>query len=323
MKKNFIRTLAGALALSMAVTLMPAVPAKAEEKELPTIEELCEIADQQLDLFIDDEKYLMYRTGNNLKEIIPDADDLKKYGMVAEEWDKDVDNIVPKLLLNKDDKKDIGQQFLLAPETKLVGIAEKILEDSCFVITIFSKEEEKEEEEKVEDEQIEEEKPKNQNQNLRAKKPNTEKNEKKFSDEDLTELRMAFELFDPEHTETVKVADIMHAMDAMDFKDSNPILYNIVAEFKNDGTETISWDRFSSHIAGSVNDRETDQGLEDMYGLIIDEPNTKTIKVKELKKIGNEVGVRLTDEEAAHILENTTDNGEELAQKDFNRFMKK
>ena len=84
--------------------------------QLKLTPKLCEIAEEQLKIFIDDEKYMMYRTGNNLKDIIEYAQDLKKYGLVAEEWDKDVENITPKLLLNKDDKGTlynfIGDNFL-------------------------------------------------------------------------------------------------------------------------------------------------------------------------------------------------------------------
>lgn len=295
-----------------------------KKQNLPEVdlsENLCKIAETELEKFIDDMDYIMFRTGNDLKGIITEGN-LKNYGLVAEEWTSDIEDITPKLLLNKSDKKNIGQMFLMDPETILIGVAQKIVEDSCFVVTIFSKEEEEKEEEEKE-----EEKAPVLRSGAPKKKPNEE--EKKTTAEeipkdiDLTELKLAFDLYDPDHTMSIKIADIMHAMDAMDFKDNNPILYQIVADLQNDGTEQVTWERFAGHISRAVTDRETDQGLEDMYGLIIDDPNVKTIKVKELKKIGNEVGVRLNDEEAATILKNTTDSGEDLSQKDFNRYMRK
>ena len=141
--------------------------------------------------------------------------------------------------------------------------------------------------------------------------------------EDLSELKMAFDLFDPNNTGFVKVEEIIHAMDSMNFSQKNPILYQITCDLKKHGNDKVSWEQFAWTINDGVTNRNTEEGLQKVYNLIIDDPNVNVMDFEVFQKISKEVGANLNDDQIRHILSNTTENEIEISQNDFNRYMKK
>ena len=72
----------------------------------------------------------------------------------------------------------------------------------------------------------------------------------------------------------------------------------------------------------SITDRNTDEGLRTLFDLFIDDPNKETITFDTFKRICNEVGENMSDEEMKNILEITTQSGNEINFEDFCQYMK-
>ena len=106
----------------------------------------------------------------------------------------------------------------------------------------------------------------------------------------------------------------------MNFYKTNPILFDIICDLE--GNEWCSWAKFAFHVYNSITDRNTDEGLRTLFDLFIDDPEKETITFDTFKRICNEVGENMSDEEMRNILEITTQSGNDINFEDFCQYMK-
>ena len=102
------------------------------------------------------------------------------------------------MLLNKNDEMKLGRSFLTDPNYTQIGIGMQIFEDEFYLIFIFANED-------------------------KANAPEPE-----LPDEDMSELKQAFDLFDYDGNQMIKIQDTLDAMKSMRFDVKNPDLYDIV-----------------------------------------------------------------------------------------------
>ena len=98
-------------------------------------------------------------------------------------------------------------------------------------------------------------------------------------------------------------------------------MFNLISSSSEDG-DIVSWVQFSSYVNGGLKDRKSEEGLKTIFNLFIDNPENETITFDTFKKICKEIGENMSEEEMQHILENTTEHGNEITFKDFIQYMK-
>jgi Ca2+-binding EF-hand superfamily protein len=109
-------------------------------------------------------------------------------------------------------------------------------------------------------------------------------------------------------------------MKSMRFDVANPDLFTIIKELNNE--EWVTWPNFAAHVVGRMSDRKTEEGLRTIFNLFIDNPDLETITFDTFKRICNEVGENMSDEEMKNILEITTQSGNDIGFEDFCQYMK-
>ena len=109
-------------------------------------------------------------------------------------------------------------------------------------------------------------------------------------------------------------------MRSVQFDKTNPILFDIICDLE--GNEWRSLPKFAFHVYSSITDRNTDEGLRTLFDLFIDNPDKETITFDTFKRICNEVGENMSDEEMKNILEITTQSGNDISYEDFCQYMK-
>jgi Ca2+-binding EF-hand superfamily protein len=141
-------------------------------------------------------------------------------------------------------------------------------------------------------------------------------------EEESNFLKQAFDLFDKEHSGTINIKDAINSMKRMNFEESNPELFNLISSISDEGEEKITWEDFSNYINEGLKDRKTEDGLKTIFNLFIDNPENETITFDTFKKICKEIGENLPEEQLEHILNSTTEHGNEITFKDFIQYMK-
>ena len=252
---------------------------------------LSQIARDELKKFIRNEsKYNPYLTGAQLKGIVPAGFLEQNAALIADSGADEAETVVPKLLLNKSDKEKKGRKILCTPEYTQIGIASRESEGENYYVILF------------------------------ANNDSIEEGDPQLPPGDLTDLKKAFDLFDHDGSQKIRIQECLEGMKSVNFDQTNPILYDIIRDLE--GEEWCSWPKFAFHVYSCITDRNTDEGLRTLFDLFIDDPNKDTITFDTFKRICNEVGENMSDEEMKNILEITTQSGNDINFEDFCQYMK-
>ena len=281
---------------------------------------LSKIAQNEAKKFSLDSNYNQYRTGNQLKGILPDSVLKMNIALIADFGADEAENQIPKLLLNKIDKKKMGRQFLTNPKFTQVGIGNEIFDEENYTVFIFADDNVKIDQSFLTGGKNVNETNKENKENLKSVKKTTI-NREYIEEEDSGFLKQAFDLLDKDGTQTININDAINAMKRMKFDETNPELFNLISSSSEDG-DIVSWVQFSSYVNGGLKDRKSEEGLKTIFNLFIDNPENETITFDTFKKICKEIGENMSEEEMQHILENTTEHGNEITFKDFIQYMK-
>ena len=137
---------------------------------------------------------------------------------------------------------------------------------------------------------------------------------------DLTELKKAFDILDAKGTGKLDMVEIKKTMDNMRFYQTDPDLYSILKDLSEN--DKCSWPKFANYANQKLTDRKTQEGLETIFSLLIDDPDKDTISFETFKKICYELDSGLSEEQIKDILQASTKNGKEITFEDFEEYMK-
>ena len=147
-----------------------------------------------------------------------------------------------------------------------------------------------------------------------------------LSNDEVDEIRQAFDLFDTNGTGKIDPKELKAAMQSLGFDSKNPTIYTLIADLdtpeaaKNGG---VNFDDFVGSINNKLGDKESKEGIHRIFELFIDDPNADTITVSSLKKIAQELGENMSAEELKDMLERASANGTELTFDEFYEIMTK
>ena len=252
---------------------------------------LTKVASEESKKFALNPKYQLFKKGRELKGIVPDQYLTENPSLIADIGADDPENQIPKMLLNKNDEMKLGRAFLTDPKYTQIGIGMQIFEDEFYLIFIFANED-------------------------KANAPEPE-----LPDEDMSELKQAFDLFDYDGNQMIKIQDALDAMKSMRFDVRNPDLYDIVKKM-SEGKENVTWPQFASFVNERLTDRKTENGLRTIFDLFIDNPDKETITFDTFKRICRDIGETISEDEMKHVLKNATESGDQISFKDFCKYMK-
>ena len=144
-------------------------------------------------------------------------------------------------------------------------------------------------------------------------------------EDDLEEIRKGFEQFDVEGTGIINPSEILEAMDAMNMKEKNPVMYDIIEqinnekEFKKKGG--IKLDELVNYVYSKFNDTETQEGLNQIYELLT-EGDKDNLSMSKFYDLARQYGDKISIDEIRFLLEKTQMGGEELTFDEFYTIMK-
>ncbi len=159
------------------------------------------------------------------------------------------------------------------------------------------------------------------------KNKNTKKVERPgLSSDEIDEIKQAFDLFDTNGNGRIDPKELKAAMQSLGFDNKNPTIFQLIAELdSNDNAKKggIDFDEFVDAINNKLGDKETREGIQRIFDLFIDDPNSNTITISSLKRISRELGEQMSNEELKDMLERASSNGTELTFEEFYDIMTK
>ena len=260
-------------------------------KPLALNRSLVQVANEEVKKYCRNEStYNPYLTGNQLKGIVPSGFLSQNVALLADSGADEAETVVPKLLLNKMDRERKGRKMLCTPEYTQIGVACREFEGENYYVILF------------------------------ANNDIDEDGDPDLPNADLSELKQAFDLYDHDGSQKIRIQECIEGMKSVNFDKTNPILYDIICDLE--GNEWCSWPKFAFHVYSSITDRNTDEGLRTLFDLFIDDPKKETITLDTFRRICQEVGENMSDDELRNILEITTQSGNDISFDDFCQYMK-
>jgi len=162
-------------------------------------------------------------------------------------------------------------------------------------------------------------------QNTKDVKKNKEKPQG-LSQDEVDEIRQAFDLFDTNQTGKIDPKELKAAMQSLGFDTKNPTIFQMIAELDTTDAQKrggIDFDTFVEAINDKLGDKETKQGIERIFNLFIDDPSSDTITLTSLRRIAKELGEQMSSDELKDMLERASNNGTDLTFEEFYDIMTK
>lgn len=117
-----------------------------------------------------------------------------------------------------------------------------------------------------------------------------------LSDEQKNDIREAFNLFDTQSSGYIDTKDLKVAMRALGFEPKKEDIKKMVAEVDKDNTGRLSFDNFLNLMAAKMSEKDTKEEIMKAFKLF-DDDDTGKISFVNLKRVAQELGENLTDEE--------------------------
>ena len=152
------------------------------------------------------------------------------------------------------------------------------------------------------------------------------KKDKSLTQEEIEDLKQAFELFVNPTTNTIDTKEIFEALEFLNFKTKNPNIYEFFAELNNDeniAKGRIDFEQFIEAITSKLEENETKDGLQNVFSLLVEDPSKNTISIKALKKILTDLNDNMSDDEIKQMMSKVSSNGNEITFDEFFQIMKK
>ncbi|CAI2382071.1 unnamed protein product [Moneuplotes crassus] len=144
-----------------------------------------------------------------------------------------------------------------------------------------------------------------------------------LTEDEIEEIREAFNLFDTDGSGTIDPKELKAAMESLGFENKNPTIYQMIADLDTSGSSSgIDFDQFLDAITTRLGNRETKEGIYRIFQLF-DDDNSNSINLTNLRRVSKELGETMGMDELREMLERAASNGEEISFDDFYFIMTK
>jgi centrin-1 len=144
-----------------------------------------------------------------------------------------------------------------------------------------------------------------------------------LNEEQLEELREAFNLFDTDHSGAVDARELKAAMRALGFDVKKEQVRGMLNDIGKDAADTIDFDEFCELLGSKMGEKNSREEIYKIFNLF-DDDHTGKISFKNLKRVSQELGESLTDEELQEMVDEADRDGDGLINpEEFYRVMRK
>lgn len=144
-----------------------------------------------------------------------------------------------------------------------------------------------------------------------------------LTEEKEADIKEAFDLFDPDSTGKIATKELKVAIRALGIEPTKEELKKLTADVDPENTGKFSYEDFLSIMTIKMSEKDMKEDVLRAFRLF-DDDDTGKISFKNLKRVAQELGEDLTDEEIQEMIDEADKDGDgEISQEEFLRIMKK
>merc|ERR1712151_561409 len=123
-----------------------------------------------------------------------------------------------------------------------------------------------------------------------------------LSDEQIEEMREAFNLFDSDKSGSIDYRELKAAMQALGFDVKNDELKKMITDIDADGSGHIEFPEFLEMMTGKMGEKDTKEEIMKVFKLF-DNDSTGKVSFSNLKRVAKELGENMTEEELQDMIQ--------------------
>eukprot|EP01084_Bolivina_argentea_P238197 400185_1 len=144
-----------------------------------------------------------------------------------------------------------------------------------------------------------------------------------LSEEEIEEIREAFNLFDTDGSGTIDPKELKATMQSLGFEAKNQTIYQMISDIDKDGSGSIDFEEFLDMMTAKMSDKDTKEDIQKVFNLF-DDDHTGKISLRNLKRVAKELGETMSDAELLEMIERAdTDEDGEIDPEEFYSIMTK
>ncbi|XP_076034157.1 uncharacterized protein LOC143020983 [Oratosquilla oratoria] len=144
-----------------------------------------------------------------------------------------------------------------------------------------------------------------------------------LTEEQKSDIKEAFDLFDPNGIGSIDTKELKVSMRALGFEPKKEEIKKMVAEVDKDGTGKIQYEDFLHLMTIKMAEKDVKEEILKAFKLF-DSDSTGKISFANLKHVAETLGETLTEEELQEMIDEADRDGDgEINQDEFFRIMKK
>ena len=123
-----------------------------------------------------------------------------------------------------------------------------------------------------------------------------------LTEDEVLEIREAFDLFDTDKSGEIDVQELKQALMNLGIDTKNQTLQNMLADIDKNGNANIDFDEFIDMMTAKMSDKDTREDLEKVFELFLGDDDTDKIDIKHLKRVCKELNENMSDDELNEMI---------------------
>ena len=123
-----------------------------------------------------------------------------------------------------------------------------------------------------------------------------------LTEEEVEEIREAFNLFDTDGSGTIDPKELKSAMQSLGFEAKNATIYQMISDIDKDGSGAIDFEEFLDMMTAKISDKDSKEDIQKVFNLF-DADSKGSITLRDLQRVAKELGETMTEAELLEMIE--------------------
>ena len=130
-----------------------------------------------------------------------------------------------------------------------------------------------------------------------------------LSEDEVEEIKEAFDLFDNDGSGAISVNELTSAMQSLGFDVKHAVVYNMVSDLDSDGSGEIEFGEFLDVMTAKISDKNTKEEIDRIFKLF-DKDRNGSLEADDLSRVCKELGEDMTEEDIREVIQRADLDGD-------------